>query len=64
MYHWYNDQAVKELYFCRRKLCGSLNSSIRQLLDLTLHKINNLLVSFRSDGSNEKSGFRLLYHAH
>ncbi|XP_045104038.1 uncharacterized protein LOC123499702 [Portunus trituberculatus] len=47
-----------------RKLCGSLNSSIRQLLDLTLHKINNLLVSFRSDGSNEKSGFRLLYHAH
>lgn len=47
-----------------RKLCGSVNSSIRQLLNLTLHKISNLLVSFRSDGSNEKRGFRLIYRAH
>ncbi|XP_063865988.1 uncharacterized protein LOC135103519 isoform X1 [Scylla paramamosain] len=47
-----------------RKLCGSLNSSVLQLLNLTLHKINNLKVSFRSDGSNEKRGFRLFYRTY
>uniref|UniRef100_A0A0P4WNT6 CUB domain-containing protein n=1 Tax=Scylla olivacea TaxID=85551 RepID=A0A0P4WNT6_SCYOL len=47
-----------------RKLCGSLNSSVLQLLNLTLHKINNLQVSFRSDGSTEKRGFRLFYRTY
>ncbi|XP_050706426.1 uncharacterized protein LOC126991800 isoform X1 [Eriocheir sinensis] len=43
-------------------LCGTLSPSMLKMLSVVLPPTKNILVSFRSDGSNEGGGFKLNYH--